>query len=334
MTDYNITKFYFSHARTALKFGLQAFNFSDNDVVLFPEYICSVLVEPVVQAGIVIKFYPVNKHLEPLWNVLEDLVGNTQNVRAVLMVHYFGSTQNISKFIQFCSLHNLILIEDNAHGYGNMYNNQLLGTFGDIGICSPRKTLNLSFGGILYLKNKKIENVSFYNTLKFRRFEIRKDLLRRYLFIRFPKLKNCLKKHFLVKPEYDNPFAFQESRIDDYRIDDKYIGIIERFDFKRNFNNRINKYLSWKSLLLRYDYHEIFDYYSNELTPFCFSFYARDKTDALRFFNWGWKNGYYIYSWPSLPVEVINGNSSALKIWEELVCISLDSFAPEDLLNL
>jgi hypothetical protein len=147
-------------------------------------------------------------------------------------------------------------------------------------------------------------------------------------------LKNSLKKHLFVKPEYNNPFSFQENRIDDFGIDYQYISIIEGFDFKKNFNDKIYKYQSWKNLLLRYNYHEILDYNSNESTPFCFSFYARDKSDAQRFFNWGWENGYYIYSWPSLPIDVINGNLSALKIWEKLVCISLDSLAPQELLNL
>ena len=42
--------------------------------------------------------------------------------RALIMVHYFGVPQNIVKFINFCLKHNLYLIEDNAHGYGNKIN--------------------------------------------------------------------------------------------------------------------------------------------------------------------------------------------------------------------
>lgn len=334
MTNFNISKYYFSHARTALKFGLQAFNFTENDVVLLPEFICSVLIDPIVQIGVKIKFYPINEFFEPQWCELEAIVKRTDNVKGLLMVHYFGSVQNIIKFNNFCSSYNLILIEDNAHGYGNKYEDKLLGTFGDIGICSPRKILNLNFGGILYLKNNKIKDLNSYNSLEVIQFSFINYLLKNHLYSLAPKLKNLFKKHLFVKPEYNNPYAFQENSMDDYRIDYKTIRLINRFDHNKNFYDKINKYESWKRLLLKYNYNEILEFNSLQLTPFCFSFYANDKVDAQRFFNWGWNNGYYIYSWPSLPGKVINENATVLKIWERLVCISLDSLAPQELLNL
>ena len=52
---------------------------------------------------------------------------------AILMVHYFGRPQNIEKFTYFCQHHSILLLEDNAHGYGGKYKNNYLGTFGDIG---------------------------------------------------------------------------------------------------------------------------------------------------------------------------------------------------------
>ena len=334
MTNINTSKYYFSHARTALKFGLQAFDFTDNDVILLPEFICSVLIDPIAQMGIKIKYYPINEYFQPQWDFLEDIVKNNKDIKGLLMVHYFGSIQNIMKFDDFCSTHNLILIEDNAHGFGNKIKNIYLGTFGDIGICSPRKTMNLDFGGILYLKNKKIKDFHSYNSLIAVKFNVFRYFFRKCLYSLIPRLKNLFKKLLYNMPEYSNPCAFQENSISDFRIDGQIINVIKTFDFDKNFHGKIHKYESWKRLLGKYNYCEIFDYNSLQLIPYCFSFYANDKDDAQKFFNWGWRNGYYIYSWPSLPDEIIHENGSTLKIWERLVCISLDSFAPRDLLKL
>ena len=58
------------------------------------------------------------------------------------MVHYFGQPQDISRFQQFCKQNDLILIDNNAHGHGGDIDGNLLGTFGEFGISSPRKNLN------------------------------------------------------------------------------------------------------------------------------------------------------------------------------------------------
>ena len=70
------------------------------------------------------------------------------------MVHYFGQPQNIEKFTDFCRQYSLLLLEDNAHGHGGKYQDNYLGTFGKIGFSSPRKNLNLNYGGILFTDNK------------------------------------------------------------------------------------------------------------------------------------------------------------------------------------
>src|SRR5207253_7011257 len=73
----------------------------------------------------------------------------------IMMVHYFGIPQDINRFIEFAAHNKLFLIEDNSHGYGSSYDNKPLGTFGDIGISSPRKSLPILNGGMLYLKEEK-----------------------------------------------------------------------------------------------------------------------------------------------------------------------------------
>jgi len=125
-----IDNFYFSHGRTALKYGLMHLGLKVNDTILIPEYICDVVLHPLRQLGIKYRFYPLDSLLHPIWEVLENLID--KNTKAIMMVHYFGQPQDISAYISFCDKNKLLLIEDNAHGFGGMYNGQLLGTFGDL----------------------------------------------------------------------------------------------------------------------------------------------------------------------------------------------------------
>jgi len=58
--------------------------------------------------------------------------------------------------------------------------------------------------------------------------------------------------------------------------------------------------------------------------PQCYPVYVSNKQEAIKWFDWGWANGYYVYSWPSLPEIIIKENSGALAKWEILVCFSID----------
>ena len=48
-------------------------------------------------------------------------------------------------------------------------------------------------------------------------------------------------------------------------------------------------------------------------------FYS-DKNEAIKWFKWGYNNCYNVFSWPSLPEEIICKNRRAIKRWELLVC--------------
>ena len=83
---------------------------------------------------------------------------NYNNVKAIILVHYFGQPQELQLFHELCQENNIILIEDNAHGHGGHINGKPLGTFGDLGFSSPRKLSNLLYGGILYYDDRYIKN--------------------------------------------------------------------------------------------------------------------------------------------------------------------------------
>ena len=139
----NIDK-YFPHSRTAFKYALESLSLNKPISILMPDYICDVMIDPLSELNIIPIYYEINDDLSPNWKNLEDMVND--NVKCILMVHYFGKPQDIERFKSFCRKYKLLLIEDNCHGLGGKYRGKNLGSFGDISISSPRKQARLLSG--------------------------------------------------------------------------------------------------------------------------------------------------------------------------------------------
>ena len=63
--------YYFSHGRTALKYGLLSLGLKPGDEILIPDYICDVVLHPLKSLGLKYQFYPVLDDLSPNWDELE-----------------------------------------------------------------------------------------------------------------------------------------------------------------------------------------------------------------------------------------------------------------------
>ncbi len=64
----------------------------------------------------------------------------TAKTKAIMPVHYASDPANLDEIYEFAKKHNLRVIEDAAHAFGTIYDEKLIGSFGDI-IC-------FSFDGI------------------------------------------------------------------------------------------------------------------------------------------------------------------------------------------
>lgn len=133
---------HWSLARHALVAALRSSGAVDGATVLLPSFVCRDLLGAVAAAGARHAYYDVDERLRPL-----DLpVG----ARAVIAVDYFGFAAPIEPFRALCADTGAALIEDNAHGLlSRDADGALLGTRGDLGILSMRKTLRLADGGAL-----------------------------------------------------------------------------------------------------------------------------------------------------------------------------------------
>jgi dTDP-4-amino-4,6-dideoxygalactose transaminase len=70
----------------------------------------------------------------------------TTKTKAIVVVHYGGVPADPEGFAQLAEEHNLVLIEDNAHGLGGKSNGKALGTFGAMSTLSFHETKNITCG--------------------------------------------------------------------------------------------------------------------------------------------------------------------------------------------
>ena len=308
---------FFSHARTALKYGLKYLGIDSNDYILLPDYICDVVLHPMDQLGIKYKYYPINDNLNPNWDELENIVD--EKTKALLMVHYFGQPQHIEKFQNFCKKHKLLLIENNAHGHGGSYNGKQLGTFGDCGVSSPRKMLNIQSGGLLWLKDKELNielSLSPYRSSIFNHLNVS---VGNYS----PSLKLFLKRLLKKRPQYENIEAFREKHLNDYAIDLWSKKVLLKTDFNGMRDYRQKVYKNWHTFALKNNLIPVFSKLYPEANPWCFPAYVKNHKESIKWFDWGWENNKHVFSWPSLPKDALSKNNDLLNRWKKLICFGI-----------
>ena len=85
---------------------------------------------------------------------IEDAI--TNHTKAIIPVHEFGQAANMDSILQIAQQYNLKIIEDAACALGTEFENNIVGTLGDIGCFSlhPRKALTTGEGGILVTKDE------------------------------------------------------------------------------------------------------------------------------------------------------------------------------------
>lgn len=81
----------------------------------------------------------------------------TPRTKAVIPVHYAGISCDMDRLGQICKSHNILMIEDAAHGIGARFGDAPLGSIGDLGALSFHQTKNITCGegGALLLNNSQ-----------------------------------------------------------------------------------------------------------------------------------------------------------------------------------
>ncbi len=318
------SQLFVANARTALKIACHQIGMQRGEKILIPDFICDVLLHPILQLNLVPFYYPVTRDLVPDWCALESIATNS-GCQVLIMVHYFGQPQNIEKFRLFCSRHNLQLIEDNAHGYGGCYAGKPLGSFGDIGISSPRKIIGTPSGGILH--GASTSSSEFVKNI--RPFPVYRpiSLLKAVLHSK-PRIRSFVKGWSDRNKNWSDPRLHQTSVQSDHVIDRFSRWCIISADWQEIAARRRENWLAWARFARSNGLQTVFSEVHPESCPWAMPAYARDLVERDLWLTWGARNRVPVFPWPSLPEDVIHLEGDALARWQRLVCFGLDRSPP------
>ncbi len=118
-------------------------------------------VNPIVQFGAIPVFVDVKI---PTYNIDENLVESaiTSKTKAIMIAHTLGNPFNVKKIKEICEKYNLWLIEDCCDSLGSKFDNQNVGTFGDLATLSfyPAHHITMGEGGAIYTNNRRLERIA------------------------------------------------------------------------------------------------------------------------------------------------------------------------------
>lgn len=140
----------------ALEMASMLGNFGPDDEVIMSSYTFTSAATAVTKFGanpVFVDIDPITKGIHA--NQVADAV--TDKTVAISWVNYAGVAPDIEALQSIARKHDLLLIEDNAHGLGGAYKGKPLGSFGDFATQSFHATKNIQCGegGALIINNSK-----------------------------------------------------------------------------------------------------------------------------------------------------------------------------------
>ena len=141
----NVHTFFTPSCTDALDMSGMLLNLEPGDEVIVPGFTFTSTATAFAQRNATVVFAdidPTTLNINPAH--VESLI--TDRTRAISIVHYAGIACDLDAFIAIAKKHNLVLIEDNAHGFGGTYKGQQLGSIGDMGTLSFHGTKNIQCG--------------------------------------------------------------------------------------------------------------------------------------------------------------------------------------------
>ena len=89
-----------------------------------------------------------------------DLIGDriTESTRAIMPIHWNSNAGDFASILDQAKTHNLKIIEDAAQAPGELYQDQYLGTLGDVGVYSLNEPKNIMTGegGIIVTNDREV----------------------------------------------------------------------------------------------------------------------------------------------------------------------------------
>jgi len=148
-TDFGIAT---SSGTTALDVALKSLNIEENDKIITTPFTFIASSNSILYSKADPIFADVKEdsfNIDP--DSIKRLLNKYPDVKALLIVHLFGQPCDMGEIIKIVNQHNLLLIEDSAQAHGATYNDQKVGSFGDVSAFSfyPTKNMTTGEGGMV-----------------------------------------------------------------------------------------------------------------------------------------------------------------------------------------
>lgn len=144
-----------SSGTAALSVALISAGIGSGDEVIMPTFTFVATFEAILSVGAVPILVDIDDTLGLEATAVEKAI--TKRTKAIMPVHMCGSMVDLAPLLTICKKHQLLLIEDACQAIGGTYQNQALGSIGDIGCFSFDyvKTITCGEGGAIITNNKK-----------------------------------------------------------------------------------------------------------------------------------------------------------------------------------
>jgi hypothetical protein len=297
---------YFSYSRHALYEALKAIDCKKGDSVLLPAFICREVLSSINTTGASSVYYDVDRQLQ-----LSTSSNILPSAKAIIAVNYFGFPQNLTPFKQYARKTGAVIIEDNAHGFlGRDEDGHVLGTRGDIGIFSLRKTLMLQNGAAMVMKIPG-KNVSM-DSLKITKagvsvpFLVKRFLRKMIPLINFKtiylmtnitrKMRKIIKDHEILPSDGDAEYRLPVDSMPCRAL----LSTLAHLDEPNEISRRRELYTIVDSLMRNEGYKPVFPLLPQGVAPYAYPFYSLENKVGIAK-NFLKRIGLECFTWPELP---------------------------------
>jgi dTDP-4-amino-4,6-dideoxygalactose transaminase len=144
-----------SSGRSAIRYSLLALGVGHGDEVIIPDFACEILPITVFCSGATPKFCDIERNtlaLSP--ENLKKSIG--PKTKALIFVHLYGIPADPKPILEIAQKVGVAFVDDAAQALGASIKGQKIGSFGDLGILSLNKFLNVRLGGVALTNNEEL----------------------------------------------------------------------------------------------------------------------------------------------------------------------------------
>ena len=318
---------FYRMGRHALLEALRVARVCPGDRVLIPAFICRDLLASIHAAGAEPHFYRVDRSL------VAQSLPVCAGVKAVIAVNYFGFPQRLEPFRAYCAAHGATLIEDNAHGFlSRDERGKLLGTRGDLGIFSLRKTFAVPDGAALLINREdwidRAPAPMSCRTDPLTMSFIVKRILRRVqnsTGVRVRSLGEKVTRHVRkVRTGHSSPISTPEIEKevpDTPAIHCESLRMLQQIDMVEEVRRRRALYCDFHHHLRHLNIEPVFAEMPSGVSPYGYPFRADERT-AATVASIANRGGFGCVYWPDLPTTVAPSAPNYYKnvCWINFLC--------------